>query len=101
MEAVDRPPRVTRMIPPVYPPDALRARIRGLVILRVLVSETGSPDEVQVVQHGPAGMTEAAREAVRQWQFDPAMWRGAPVRTWTIVRIPFEAVPFASPTPAA
>jgi TonB family protein len=89
------------MVPPVYPPDALRARIRGLVILRVLVSEAGKPEEVQVVQHGPAGMTEAAREAVSQWQFEPAMSRDAPVRTWTIVRIPFEAVPFASPTPAA
>ena len=101
LEAVDRPPRVTRMVSPVYPPDALRARIRGLVILRVLVSETGNPGEVQVVQHGPAGMTEAAREAVRQWRFEPALSRGVPVRTWTIVRIPFEAVPFASPTPAA
>jgi TonB family protein len=89
------------MVPPVYPPDALRARIRGLVIFRVLISETGNPGEVQVVQHGPAGMTEAAREAVRQWQFEPAMWRGAAVRTWTTVRVPFEAVPFASPTPTA
>jgi TonB family protein len=86
-------------VAPVYPPDALRARIRGLVILRVLVSETGNPDEVQVVQQGPAGMTDAAREAVRQWQFEPAMSGGTAVRTWTIVRIPFEAVPFASPTP--
>jgi TonB family protein len=89
------------MVPPVYPPDALRARIRGLVILRVLISETGDPVEVQVVQHGPAGMTEAAREAVRQWRFEPAMSRGAAVRTWTTVRVPFEAVPFASPTPTA
>jgi TonB family protein len=89
------------MVPPVYPPDALRARIRGLVILRVLISETGNPDEVQVVQRGPAGMTEAALEAVRRWQFEPATSRGANVRTWMIVRVPFEAVPFASPTPAA
>jgi TonB family protein len=87
------------MVPPVYPPDALRARLRGLVVLRVLVSESGQPLEIQVVQSAPDGMTEAAVEAVRQWRFEPAVSRGVAVRTWAPVRIPFEAIPFASLTP--
>ncbi|MFN2632506.1 MAG: TonB family protein [Thermoanaerobaculia bacterium] len=87
------------MVPPTYPAEAIRRRLRGLVVLRVLISETGLPVEVQRVQGAPMGLTEAAEEAVRQWRFEPAVSRGEPVRTWTSVRIPFEAIPFATPSP--
>jgi TonB family protein len=99
LESVDRRPRVVKMVPPVYPRDALRARLRGLVVLRVLVSETGVPLEIQVVQPARGGLTEAAVEAVRQWRFEPALYGRTAVRTWAPVRIPFEAVPFAQSTP--
>ena len=29
----------------------------------------------------------------------PALRRGRAVRAWTVVRVPFEAIPFAEPTP--
>jgi periplasmic protein TonB len=79
---------------PVYPEEALRKRIRGMVVLRVLVSENGEPLEVHV-EHGRADLAEAAVEAVRQWRFEPGRWKGVPVRTFATVRIPFEAIPFA------
>jgi TonB family protein len=100
LEAVDRPPRVLRIVQPVYPPDALRRRVRGLVVLRVLVSETGSPLQLEVVQGAPGGLTESALAAVAQWRFEPAMAGGSPVRTHTLIRIPFEGVQFATPTPS-
>ncbi|MEO8189190.1 MAG: TonB family protein [Acidobacteriota bacterium] len=83
----------------MYPAAAIRRRLRGLVVLRVLVSEGGLPLEIQTVQGAPMGLTEAAEEAVRQWRFEPAAAGGEPVRTWTTVRIPFEAIPFATPSP--
>ncbi|MFN2386421.1 MAG: TonB family protein, partial [Thermoanaerobaculia bacterium] len=97
---VDRPPRIRQAVNPVYPPDALRARIRGLVILAVLISESGTPLEVRVIQRARAGLTEAAVEAVRRWRFEPAQKSGVPVTTWTTVRIPFEAIPYPTETPA-
>lgn len=57
------------------------------------------PLEVQRVQGAPLGLTEAAEEAVLQWRFEPAVAEREPVRTWTTVRIPFEAIPFATPSP--
>lgn len=88
-------------VPPVYPEDALRKRIRGLVVLRVLVSETGEPAEIRV-EKGREGLTQAAVQAVRQWRFEPATKGGRPVRTFTTVEIPFEAIPFArTPFPEA
>ena len=89
-EETEIPPRILRIVKPVYPEVALRARIRGLVVLRVLVSENGSPEQIQVVKGAAGGLTEAAVSAVRRWTFEPARRNGQPVRAWTTVPIPFE-----------
>jgi len=94
----DRPPRSILVVNPVYPPADLKARIRGLVAIQVLVSETGVPLDIVVVERARGHLTEAAVTAVRRWRFEPATKNGQPVRAWTTVRIPFEAIPFASPT---
>jgi protein TonB len=90
LEDADTPPRISRIIKPSYPPLALKARIGGIVVLRVLVSEKGLPTQVDVVREGRAGLTEAAVTAVRRWTFEPARKDGVPVQTWISVPIPFE-----------
>lgn len=90
LEDADTPPRILKIIKPGYPPIALRARIGGIVVLRVLVSERGLPLQVEVIRGAPAGLTEAAVEAVRKWTFDPATKSGLAMRTWMVVPIPFE-----------
>jgi protein TonB len=87
---VDAPPRIATLVKPVYPPLALKARIGGIVVLRVLVSEKGLPLEVQVVRKAPAGLDDAAVAAVRRWTFTPPLEAGVPVRTWLTIPIPFE-----------
>ena len=84
------PPRIKRIVKPNYPPMALRQRIGGIVILRVLVSETGRPLEVEVTRGVRGGLSEAAAAAVRRWTFEPATRNGEPVPAWTTVPIPFE-----------
>ena len=98
-DRLDSPPRPVLTRNPVYPPDDLKARIRGVVVLRVLVSQKGEPVDIVVLERARGRLTEAAVEAVRQWRFDPALQRGRAVRAWTVVRVPFEAIPFAEPTP--
>lgn len=90
LDEVDTPPRVARVVKPGYPPLALQSRIGGIVILRVLVSETGVPAEIQVLRPGRMGLTEAAMRAVKDWTFQPAVKDGVPVQTWISVPIPFE-----------
>lgn len=86
----ETPPKIQSVVKPVYPPFALRARVRGTVILRVLVGETGIPLDIEVVTGVAGGLTEAAVEAVRRWRFQPARRDGTPVRAWTTIPIPFE-----------
>ena len=80
---------------PVYPERALKERARGLVVLRVLVSETGAPVEIKVEKAARADLTDAAVAAARQWRFEPARKGGRAVRTFATVRFPFEGVQFA------
>ena len=90
IEEVDTAPRIATIVKPGYPPMALKARIGGIVVLRVLVSERGVPLEVDVVRGARAGLTEAAAQAVKRWTFTPALEAGVPVRIWITVPIPFE-----------
>jgi protein TonB len=84
------PPRIKKMVRPIYPPLALRHRIGGIVILRVLVSEAGRPLEVEVLRGVRAGISEAAAAAVRRWTFEPSIKNGVPVEAWTTIPIPFK-----------
>jgi TonB family protein len=86
----ETPPAILKIVKPAYPPVALQARIGGLVVLRVLVSETGQPLQIDVLRGGAVGLTEAAVAAVRKWTFTPARRGDTPVRAWMTVPIPFE-----------
>ena len=80
---------------PVYPERALKERVRGLVVLRVLVSEDGTPARVAVEKAAREDLTLAAIDAAGQWRFEPARKDGRPVRTFVTLRFPFEGIPFA------
>ncbi|HZX72691.1 MAG TPA: energy transducer TonB [Rhodanobacter sp.] len=74
-----------------YPIQALRQRMHGTVLLRVLVDETGKPLEVSVTRSsGHAVLDRSAREQVlANWRFKPAMVNGHAVRGWATVPVSF------------
>jgi protein TonB len=85
-------PVVLRRVNPVYPEALRRARIQGTVVLQVEILVDGSIGAIEVfrsVVPGPGGLDEAAVEAVRQWQFQPAQSGGRPVAVWITQPINF------------
>ena len=54
-----------------------------------VVEANGTVGKIEVLSPGPAGMTEAAGDAVRRWTFRPARVAGQPVASWKVVRIRF------------
>ena len=88
-------PKAIVMPNPVYPEKALRERVRGLVILRVQVSETGEPLVIEVEREARKDLTDAAIAAARHWKFEPATKDGHPVRGVATLRFPFEGIQFA------
>lgn len=72
-------PVAIERVEPVYPEDYRRARVSGLVILEVAISETGKVEQVGVLKSLGSGLDMAAVAAVRQWKFKPATRDGKPV----------------------
>lgn len=67
-----------------------RVGLGGVARLRVLVSEEGRADSLEVVSStGRPRLDDAARTALRQARFEPAAAPGGPVPGWTEVAIRF------------
>lgn len=77
--------------PLVYPQRAYQSRIRGKVILRILINERGGVDQVLVVESQPRGVfEEAAIDAARALRFSPALRFGNRVKSQKTVEVAFD-----------
>ena len=86
------PPRVSRFATVAYPPMARAQKVEGIVLLNVLVSETGSVMEVRTIRgiNRPVGLNEAAIQIIRKSTFVPGMKDGVRVKSWAVVPINFK-----------
>lgn len=76
---------------PDYPASARRLNIQGTVILRVMVSPEGLPEDVQVsTSSGSPILDKAGLQAVRGWKFVPARQGDRPIRAPVNVPIRFD-----------
>lgn len=75
---------------PTYPPSARRLGEQGRVLLKVLVSENGMAETVQLdTSSGYEKLDRAAIEAVKRWSFIPAKRSNQPVSAYVLVPIKF------------
>lgn len=75
---------------PEYPALARRKGEQGRVLLKVLVSETGLAEKVQVdTSSGYGNLDQAAVEAVKKWSFIPAKRSNQPVSAYVLVPVKF------------
>lgn len=90
-ETVDEPPRPTRQAAMEYPAAAKRNGVTGYVLLSLLIDDRGNVERVRVLESEPAEVfDQVASAAVQDWQFDPAVYQGKPVRVWARQRIRFD-----------
>jgi TonB family protein len=84
-------PKIGRLISsvdPLYPKDALRQRIAGIVHLHVVVGRSGAVEKVEP-KDGPAPLADAALRAVQQWHFEPTIVAGQPIEAEQNITIVF------------
>jgi len=72
-------PVVVYKVEPVYPEEARRERVSGIVIIEALIDRTGAVKDIKVLKPLPFGLSEAAVDAVKQWVFKPGTLDGQPV----------------------
>jgi TonB family protein len=83
------PPRLVREVKADYTDEGRRRNLTGEVILEIVVRRDGSVGDVTVLRGLGAGLDQRAVAAVRQWRFDPARRRGAPVDVIVEVAVEF------------
>jgi protein TonB len=83
-----RQPAKIRDVRPVYPAIAQQARVQGTVILEATISPQGKVEDIRVLRSIPL-LDDAAREAVRQWEYEPTYLNGQPVAVIVTVTVNF------------
>lgn len=74
----------------VYPQQSLVKREQGTVLLRVLVSVDGAPEQVEIQRSsGSRHLDRAAVDAVKRWRFRPGSRNGVAFADWVVVPIDF------------
>jgi TonB family protein len=82
------PPRVVKQVNPRYPTNR-GVRAVGSVIIALVVSSKGLPQDPHVVKSLDKDLDESAVEAVQEWRFAPAEKNGKAVAVRVSVQIQF------------
>jgi TonB family protein len=79
---------LVKKVQPTYPPNALRLRLEGSVLLSATISKNGDISAVKIIS-GEAQLAHAAVDAVKQWKYKPYLLNGSPVEIQTQVTVNF------------
>jgi protein TonB len=82
------PPRKIKDVKAVYPQGSLTGQLRGTVVIEATIGIDGKVHEARVVR-SITGLDQAALDAVRQWEFEPARLGGNPVAVIMTVTVTF------------
>jgi protein TonB len=71
-----------------YPPMAQSAKVEGIVVLETVIGIDGRVDQLRVLRSIPL-LDQAAMDAVKEWEFEPATLNGTPVPVIVAVTVNF------------
>ena len=76
-------------VDPIYPPEARKDNLEGIIALDIFVSQDGSVAGMRAL-NGPDVLAKAAMDALRWWKFSPYRVNGQPVEVETTVAVEFK-----------
>jgi len=76
-------------VEPVYPDEARKQNLQGVIALDIVVSRTGSVLSMRAL-NGPDVLSRAAMDALRWWKFAPYRLNGEPATVETTVAVEFK-----------
>ena len=81
-------PELRQTVDATYPLLGQHASVQGSVVLQAVVGIDGTIEDLRILS-GPAILTAAAQQAVRQWRFKPYLQDGQPVETKARITVNF------------
>lgn len=82
-------PRLIHKVQPQFTAAARQNRLQGVVSIQLIVDAQGNPADIRVVHRLGMGLDEKAVEAVRQYKFIPATFKGHPVPVRMMIDVTF------------
>jgi protein TonB len=90
-DSVDQKPRPLRQVQPELPRRLIQKQIGGTVVAEALINQDGRVERVRIKSATPPGLfDQVVKDALRQWQFQPATYKGEAVKMWATVPFNFE-----------
>ena len=80
-------PKLIQKVDPVYPEEARKNRIQGLVISEALIDRSGDVVDVKVVETADEVFNQPTIDAILQWKFEPATKDGEPVNVIYVLTV--------------
>lgn len=74
---------------PKYPPELIKAHVKGEVVLYAIIRKDGSVDSIQVVRGLDPQLDHNAIEALTRWKFHPGTHAGTPADFEGVIYVPF------------
>lgn len=87
-------------VEPIYPPEAKKEKLQGIIALDVIVGRDGSVIGMHPL-NGPDVLARAAMDALRWWKFTPYRVNGEPTVIETTVAVEFKRAPLPAPPASA
>jgi periplasmic protein TonB len=90
---VTEPPQVATRVEPRLPDELVNSPVNDVVVVRLLVSQTGHPFRISFLRRSKAGapLDDAVIAAVSRWTFSPARKKGEAVSCWLNVGVPIKS----------
>ncbi|MEO6221855.1 MAG: energy transducer TonB [Vicinamibacterales bacterium] len=84
-------PSILRQVDPKYTPDAMRAKIQGVVELEAVVGTNGVISEIRILKSldRAFGLDEEAIRTAKQWLFRPGSFQGRNVPVLVVIQMEF------------
>jgi TonB family protein len=76
-------------VEPVYPAEARRANVQGVIALDIVIGRDGAVASMRPL-NGPDVLARAAMDALRWWRFEPYRINGEPAVVETTVAVEFK-----------
>ncbi|MGZ5453892.1 MAG: energy transducer TonB [Candidatus Aminicenantales bacterium] len=70
-----KPPKLIKQVNPVYPEEARKTGVEGVVILEAKADEEGNVVDARILRSIPV-LDQAALDAVKQWKYEPLIIDG-------------------------
>ena len=81
-------PKLIKQVDPIYPEEARKAGVEGVVIVEATIDIYGRVQSVKVLRSIPP-LDQAAIDAVKQWVYEPAIIDGKPIPVSFTVKVQF------------